>query len=98
MQVRHPAPPQDQQGTEHHKEDEREVEDDDEVSEHGGHRSRLFFPAHAFSSRPPHLTAYTGGRCSAAVCHASPWSTVTHSEPIVVPSASRSPVESISSA
>src|SRR3989442_85473 len=46
----------------------------------------------------PNRTQYTGGRCSEIVSQLSPWFSLTHSDPVVVPNASRSPVSSTSSA
>lgn len=68
MDVGQPGPAQHQQSTEHHKQHEGEVEDENEV----GEKPVWQFAYPLTRLAAVHLTAYTGGRCSAAVCQESP--------------------------
>lgn len=86
VQVREPGPPQHQQPAEQDEEHEEKVDHDDKISEQ--RREAGYLRTSPLPRVPAiHLTAYTGGRCSATVCHESPWSTVTQSDPVVVPKA-----------
>jgi hypothetical protein len=68
MQVGQPWPVQHEQSAEHHEQHEGEVDADDEV----GKEFVWQFTYPPTRLPAAHRTAYTGGRCSAAVCQESP--------------------------
>src|SRR5918994_5481718 len=60
MHIGQPGPAQHQKAAEDNEKDKEEVDQNDEISEH-----------HLYRLPAAHLTAYTGGKCSAAVCQES---------------------------